>query len=543
MATAAGNLVVNLMARTGQFEQGMKRSAQHTTMMRASVQKLGRSLQWLGGTFLGVAGAAGAMALIKRNLELMDSTAKLSDRLGIATEQLQGLRHAAELTGAGAGVLDSSLERMQRSIGQAATGSGAAAKTLEELGLPIQSLLRMDAGAQFHAIADAIASIESPAQRAAAAADIFGRGSTVLLNTLAEGSAGLRAMEQEAERLGKTFSRETAAQAEAANDAITRLKAGLAGAATTITGDLAPAIAALAEGMAELPRMFSETQLAVARFILWNEQKKGDWWGWMGDWEPGGDSRKIYIEELERTIADLERTVERRRGAGASNVPGGTSPAATSTATAGPWTGGTDTASAMVAALQRMLGGAAGEFRRPEREWTDPFTGAAVGSADAGGALARMLGTDLARGAGEALRTTMQRLDLYREMQPMAEQLRRSLETPAEAFERRLKEIDRMAEAGAIDAETQVRALEKLRDEFTEDSPGGSTRFAGAMEKGSAEAFSAILASMGQGRDEPARKTAENTKVSAERLKEVKDQINQLVALERDRQEVEIPPA
>ncbi len=560
MATAAGNLVVRLMAQTNQFERGMKQSAQQTAALRAGVAKLGAGLRMLSGAFLGVASVGGIGMLIKRNMELLDTTGKLSDRLGIATERLQGLRHAAEISGASTGQLDRGLEMMNRRLGEAVRGTGEARRGLETLGLSAQALAAASPDQAFYAIAEAISQIESPAVRASVATDIFGRGAAELINTLALGSAGLSEMQSEAERLGMTFDRSAAAAAERANDAMTRLKSSFSGAATAITADLAPAFEILANAISEVPRLFAETQLAVTKFILWNEQKKGDWWGWMGDWEPGGQERRIYIEELERTIAELEQVTTRRASGGAAPA-GGPMPLDQFTAGAG----GSIAISGALDAMRGMMRSAAAMFRMPTApdrdpftgralptigrdqtvsDWTpdrDPFTGEAIGGTPGGrigGLIGNLLGSEFARGVGASMRDLGDRLNLYNELKPIGEQLRLALETPAEAFERRLEEIDRLAGIGAITQDTQVRALKQLRDEFAPDE-AGPTRFAGAMEKGSREAFSAILAAQGLGRDKPEKEVAKNTARTAELLIETNRRLTELTQQEQ----VEIPPA
>ncbi len=240
MATV-GSLVVKLTAHTKQFRDGLRKSGRHLTTFRNSVVGLTRGVAGLGATLTGVAVGGGFVVMIKREMDAIDRTAKLSDQLGIATESLQALRHAADQTGAGAQSLDAGLETMAKRLGEVArAGKGAAAPALEDLGLSAKKLSAMPLDQAFTKIAASLEKIEEPAKRNAIAANLFSKANMGLLNTLSLGEAGLDKMRIEAERLGLTFSRMEAAKIEAASDAMDRLGKATRGFATQAALDLAP---------------------------------------------------------------------------------------------------------------------------------------------------------------------------------------------------------------------------------------------------------------------------------------------------------------
>jgi len=247
MATAAGDLVIRLGAQTRGFSRG---AADVQRGLRGIVDRAtsaASKLTGLFGTLTGIGGAAGLGLMIKRQFTAIDATAKLSDQLGVTTERLQGLRHAAELTGAGANTLDAGLATMAKRLGEAARGSGAAKPALDELGLSAQALVAMSPDKAFYRIAGALEKIEDPARRNAIAANLFSKANMKLLNTLALGEQGLADMQREAEQLGIAFNRVDAAKIEAANDAILRLKQAAGGLAAEAAIGLAPYIEKLAE--------------------------------------------------------------------------------------------------------------------------------------------------------------------------------------------------------------------------------------------------------------------------------------------------------
>lgn len=252
MAAAVGNLRINLVANTAKFSTGLRSAGTRVKKFATGIRSAAKSMMGFGAAIAGVAVGGGLVVMVKRQLDAIDATAKLSQQLGVATEDLQKLRHAAELTGAGTDSLDAGLATMAKRLGEAARGSGAAAPALKELGLAASDLIAIRPDQAFREIAGALEKIESPARRNAIAANLFSKANMGLLNTLAAGKGGLKAMGDEAERLGKTFSAVDAAQIEAANDAMTRMKAALGGLATKFTIELAPYITQAAESWTEM---------------------------------------------------------------------------------------------------------------------------------------------------------------------------------------------------------------------------------------------------------------------------------------------------
>jgi len=251
-----GKIEIVTSAQIGPLEKSLKRGAasvkHYSDTVNTRVASMTRVLSgWSAALF--TAGTGGAMTmLMRRQMEVMDAAAKLSDRLGVSTESLVGLRHAAELTGASSEMLDAGLESMAKRLGEAARGTGRAQAALEELGLSADRLIRMAPNEAFYEIANALKTIEEPARRNAIAANLFSKANMKLLNTLSLGAEGLRGVQDEAERLGATFSRFDAAQIEAANDAITRMKTSLAGLGRIAAIEFAPIIHGAADAATQV---------------------------------------------------------------------------------------------------------------------------------------------------------------------------------------------------------------------------------------------------------------------------------------------------
>lgn len=210
----------------------------------------------LAGVALSVGAAIGK---IRERLGAIDELAKTSDRLGISTEALSGLRLAAELTGAGVGSLDKGLEQFARRVSEASTGTGEAKDALEELGLSAQELKTKTPDEAFKLVAGRFTNVKTQADRVRLAYDLFGRAGTKLVNTLALGADGLAKSAEEAKELGIAVSRPDAAKIEAVNDAVTRMKAAWDGFANSFLILIAPALEGLAFGLQKVFQALTKT--------------------------------------------------------------------------------------------------------------------------------------------------------------------------------------------------------------------------------------------------------------------------------------------
>jgi hypothetical protein len=260
-------LNVSLTLGTAAFSKGLKSAGRG---LQGFSDRVGRitlgilsPLNMIGATL-----SVGAFALgVKRAMAQIDGLAKSADALGMTTQALAGLNHAAELAGVGADGLQRAMSRLNRSVGEAATGTGEARKRLQHLGLSVAELEAMRPEERFGKIADAISGMAHHTDRAAASAALLGDRQGKMLPLLMQGSKGLQAAAAEAEALGLALSRVDAAQVEAANDAITKIKAAVSGLFQTITVRLAPFIEYFANSMVDSAVAVGGVGTAVDRVI------------------------------------------------------------------------------------------------------------------------------------------------------------------------------------------------------------------------------------------------------------------------------------
>jgi len=231
MANENVNIVIKAVDKT-------KKSFRAVTVGLNAIKKAAFSMQ----SALVAVGIAGFGFLVKKSMDATDALGKMADKIGINTAELGGLRYAAELTGVATNTLDMGLQRMVRRVSEAANGTGAAKNALIELGLSAEALNNLSPDEQFRAIADAMEGVAGQGEKVRLAMSLFDTEGVALVNTLKGGSAALKAMEQEAERLGLRMSRGLVQGVEKANDAIGTLTTYIANVFHRTVAEMAPAI-------------------------------------------------------------------------------------------------------------------------------------------------------------------------------------------------------------------------------------------------------------------------------------------------------------
>ena len=254
---ALTELHVALTASTSKFKASMKSASGSMDRFRSMANQTRSQLGKMRPGFLAVAGAitgaAGAFgALTAKSMGNIDALAKTADKLGISTQALAGLQHAAGQTGVATDTLNMAMQRMTRRVAEAAMGTGEAKGALAELGLDAERLNNMSPDRAFREIAEAMRGVTNPADRVRLAMRLFDSEGVSLVNTLALGADGLDRMAAEADALGLSVSRIDASMVEQANDAFARMQAALTGVFNRMAVDVAPVVLTLTESVKSL---------------------------------------------------------------------------------------------------------------------------------------------------------------------------------------------------------------------------------------------------------------------------------------------------
>lgn len=247
MARPVGSLAVRLTADTSDFEKRMRRATRNISsmgrQMRSAVNTAGKY-----AAAITAAGAAIGTHLVRQSLKAIDETAKFARMIGVATDELVGMQHAAEIT---AGVtreqFNMALQRMTRRLAEAASGTGEAKAAIKELGLDAQELNKAGPDEAFRRIAEAMQGVEEQGDRVRIAFKLFDSEGAKLVNTLNAGAGEIERLSEEARAVGLAFNNIDAAQVEMANDAMTSISATLRGFMNRVAIKLAPIIKALAD--------------------------------------------------------------------------------------------------------------------------------------------------------------------------------------------------------------------------------------------------------------------------------------------------------
>jgi len=254
---AAQSLLVRIEATTAQLQRELKAAdksvGKHEKTVEQRLAKARKHFEQAGkrvakyGAAVGVAAAAAGAAMVKSGLSQIDTLAKVSSKLGIATDELAKLRFAAEQTGVSSETLDMALQRMTRRVAEAGQGTGEAVKALEELGLSAKDLAAQSPDEVFRQVAGAMEGVDNQSDKLRLAFKLFDSEGAALVNTLAAGTDGLDAMGREAEAAGLAITNDMAKKVEGANDSLNRVSKLTEGFSQQLAVQFAPILAEIGD--------------------------------------------------------------------------------------------------------------------------------------------------------------------------------------------------------------------------------------------------------------------------------------------------------
>jgi hypothetical protein len=156
--------------------------SQGITSIAGSITSLINPFTLAVGAVVGL--GAAATSVTRGLLSLEDRVERLGNQafqLGVSFDFVQVLEESARRSGTSVDALRSATTRLQQQLVEAARGSATATAAIEGLGVSVQEIQTADASQQFRLIARAIADIEDPAERTAAATRLFGEAGVQLL--------------------------------------------------------------------------------------------------------------------------------------------------------------------------------------------------------------------------------------------------------------------------------------------------------------------------------------------------------------------------
>jgi hypothetical protein len=502
-----GDLVINISASSAKLNAALKSAKKQLDVFAAAT-------------------TAAATAAFATFMQVGSALDDMSQRTGIAASELSTLAYAAQLSDTTMEAFQGSIFKMNMFLGALAEQSPAAVAALGQLGIKLSDLQGLSPDQQFKVFADAISKIEDPMLRMNAAMSVFGKAAGELLPLLSQGASGIDAMQAEAKRLGFALSDDTAAAAAASADAIDNLTLAVKAAAVRFGAVFAPAITAVAKTLGELlatsPKLFAAIAggavalaAVVAAFKILNlaldlyakkqvlvlalSGPKG-WAILAGAALVAAGAFAVVVSQTSAMNEELARAEQKQKDL-ADRMKG---PDAAENMT------GSADAQSRIAAMRdemRILRGETTQFGLELERL------AQAGATRQDLQQLQMMEMqrqrilflqEQERKKQQAIADQVERAARAQEqqqqaMQNRAESIIESLKTPADKLRERQAEIASLRAANLLTALQAQQALQKAEDDFAgPKAPIKPAEFqaASAMQKGSQEAFSAILRSM-----------------------------------------------
>jgi len=182
---------------------------------------------------IGAAGFAGWVYAVKQAAAFGDAVAKAADRTGLTTDEVQALKHAAQLSGASLENVEAAMKGVANAMFEGEDGSMAQAAAFGRLGVSSEALKKASPKERFDMTAEALAGVADAQTRAALAQDVFGKGGLKLLPMLTGGVKAYRELTGEAARMGIVMSGDQVRAAVELSDKWERLGAAMSGAVRT----------------------------------------------------------------------------------------------------------------------------------------------------------------------------------------------------------------------------------------------------------------------------------------------------------------------
>lgn len=153
-----GRIDVELRGRTRQFENAMRRSSQRVNAFKG---QLGR----LKGGVAGLVSGAAFGQLIRSTIAETERMGQLSTRLGVGIDQFSRLARIMGRAGIGLDQSANLLQRLQRRAEEAKDGNQALGDIFSELGINVDSFLKLNAVEGFLRFSDALAGVTDASRK------------------------------------------------------------------------------------------------------------------------------------------------------------------------------------------------------------------------------------------------------------------------------------------------------------------------------------------------------------------------------------------
>lgn len=208
----------------------------------------------------GVEAVGSAMAeSLSAGAEYADNILTLSTQTGVSTENLQKYNAVAELVDVSTETMTKSMAKNIKSMTTASSGTGAMAEAYAKLGVSVTNAdgsLR-DSETVYWETIDALKNVTDETERDSLAMVLLGKSAQELNPLIAQGSEGIKALGDEAVKMGAVLSENALNSLGALDDEMQRFSSISGATSNLMASAFAPAISTLMSGVNDLGSSFN----------------------------------------------------------------------------------------------------------------------------------------------------------------------------------------------------------------------------------------------------------------------------------------------
>jgi hypothetical protein len=220
----------------------------------------------VAGVVTALAGLSTLVTSARAAIDLGDSLDDLAEKTGVSASRLSELRFASEVAGTSFEDLQGGLRKLGNQIAAAGQGQKEAIALFKDLGVSATNADGSLRGVDevLLDVADAFSQYRDGAGKSALAQDIFGKSGASLIPVLNKGSAGIRTLTSDAQKLGAVIGDDAAKAAADFNDNLTVLRVTASAAFGQLVGELLPSMNEALRAYINLRKEFGSTSGALA---------------------------------------------------------------------------------------------------------------------------------------------------------------------------------------------------------------------------------------------------------------------------------------
>jgi hypothetical protein len=277
-----GKIQSSVIKFTSKAAMGMRKLDRANARVRNTVTR---------GLKIGFAAASGVAiglyAAINKTADSMDKLAKRARSINFPIEEFQEWRFVAEQSGVTSDVLDKSIQKFTKNVGDAKNKTGSLYTILKksDRGLLNQLKSTKDSSQAFELLIDKIRKIKDPTLKASIASAAFGRSGIDMVNMANLGTEEIKKLRKQMRENGVVTEKQ-ANLAEAYNDMMNRVKRTLGGLIVEVLTPLMPIITDLANRFREWAvankAVISDTFKKALQWIRDNFEQIQYWAGKIG---------------------------------------------------------------------------------------------------------------------------------------------------------------------------------------------------------------------------------------------------------------------